>query len=116
MAKKCRYLKNVDILWVCGRIFETILCLIYLSDKKLNIMDLKTISNGDNLSGLLLYFGYSFELLLSEFLTGIFVLDKSFLNIFRQRNSNSDKSKLFENDLSINQLLLSSNYSKDNMI
>lgn len=79
---KCKYILNVAIFWLLGRIIELTQYIYICVVLTYTDLTLSSLTYGDSLLSLLFIFGQVTDLLFSEFLAGIFVLDRSFIDLF----------------------------------
>lgn len=106
--KRCKYIRNIVLFMIFGRFIEIIIGLYMNFYYKLSKYDVLVQSSNDNVYGIGFYFTNSIELLFNEFLIGIFVLDKGFIEQFHRRVER--KTPCFDSDNSLCNVLQEDNY------
>lgn len=115
LRMKCKYIKNIDLFWTLGRLIESTVCAFQLINNLAYDTTLNSLIDGDGFIGLLFYFGYAIDLLFSEFQAGVFIQDKSFIDLFNEKDFNHNKhNHIFESEISADDLFYDLNFLKAN--
>lgn len=89
-------MKRTFCFWIVGKLVGQSVCLFLIVSSTVENQDLSAFMKGKTLMGFMLYFIYSFELLLTEIMPGQLVLQRSYLGIFEGVARSQSTSDLLE--------------------